>query len=207
MNRYVWPAIVAASLLVFAVVGEWSTVIFVSTFAGAYGLLVWSKRQGIRDWLRVHFRNRTLGILIIGTTVSVLEELYCYVLGVRLAHPILWADLVIVTSMWMVWFMTWHLFLSRRFAFTEKEYLFTAGTAGILFEYIGGGISDPLGALLMAPLAISVYMAVFILPSLLMDFDGENASLIKYPVAIFLPYLLMIPVAFIVFPLISLFGA
>ncbi|MBW6518488.1 MAG: hypothetical protein K0A89_08315 [ANME-2 cluster archaeon] len=72
------------------------------------------------------------GFLLLSIIVTVTEETYCYLLGNKIAYPVLWIDLVLVTGLWTVWFGTWYLYLSKKYASTEKEALMTAASTGVL---------------------------------------------------------------------------
>ena len=114
-----------------------------------------------------------------------------------MALPVLWKDVVFCAAVWLPWFLSWRLFLSKRYRFTEKEALFLAASSGLLYELVGSGalFANPAGLLLAAPLDIVVYAALFMLPMQLVDFTGERAGPAKYVVAPVLPYLLSWPVA------------
>ncbi|MCL7475236.1 MAG: hypothetical protein M8352_04255 [ANME-2 cluster archaeon] len=102
-----------------------------------------------------------------------------------------------------MWFGTWYLYLSKKYAFTEKEALMTAASTGVLYEYIGTGyfLQNPPGVVLAFPLGVVVYAAIFVLPMQLIQFTGTNNSRVKYPAGIILPFILTIPAAVVIYVL------
>jgi hypothetical protein len=107
-----------------------------------------------------------------------------------------------------VWFDTWYFYLSKNYAYTEKQAILTAASTGMLNEYIGTGyfLQNPLGVVLAFPLGVVIYAAIFILPMQLIEFTGTTDLKIKYPFGVVLPFILTIPVALIVYILFSLAG-
>lgn len=207
MAQYIeklWKAVLiwfAAVMLILSLAHEWSVVLFGVTYGLAYGGLIYRARARLRSFLRKLGLNTYPGFLLLSILVTVSEEIYCYVLGNRIAHPVLWIDLVMVSSLWTVWFGTWYFYLSKKYDFTEKEALITAGSTGLLYEFVGTGyfLQNPFGIILAYPLAVVVYSALFILPMQVMDFTGTTTSKMRYPVGVVLPFLLTIPAALVVF--------
>ena len=189
------------STVVLTLSQDWGEVIFSLSFGGFYGGLIYIFRRKISSKLELS-GTRTLPVfLLVCILVSVFEELYVYSLGNRIAVPNILRDLVIVPGEWLVWFATWYLFISRKFNFTTGQALFAAGLEGIMFELVGTGLilSNPLGFIITFPLTIVVYAAIFILPMQFINFSGKNESLWKYPIAVFVPYVLAIPATFVLF--------
>ena len=180
---------------------EWGTVYFLVIFGCIYGGLVSVFRERISNSFAHLKRMRFPVFLILAAAVSVAEEICVYSLGNRIAVPDIWRDIIIVPGEWSVWFAAWYLIIARKFRFTQGQALLAAGVSGILFEYIGTGLflSNPVGLLLYAPLTIITYAAIFVLPLQAMDFTGMSESRWKYPVSIFLPYVLSIPAALILY--------
>jgi len=204
-----WKVMLAWFVLViavFSVAGEWSLVAFEITYGLIFGGIAYKFRSKLRPFFRKLGLDNYFGFLLLCIFVTVTVEVYCYALGNMIAYPILWIDLILVTILWTVWFGTWYFFLSKKYAFSEKEALMTAGFTGILFEYIGTGaiINDPFGFLLATPLAVIIYAAIFILPMQLIDFTGKNESKVKYLVGIVLPFILTIPVAVLSYIVLSI---
>ena len=141
------------------------------------------------------------GFMLLAIAITFVEETFCYVTGNHIAYPVLWIDLVLVAGMWAVWFSTWYFYLSKKYAYDEKEALLLAGIAGIFYEFVGTGafLTTPLEALAITPLAIVVYAAIFIWPMQLIDFKGTSESWTKYPVSVLLPFALTFPVAAVLF--------
>lgn len=209
--KSVWNIVIlwfGVAVLVLAAAGEWSVVLFATTYGLGFGGICYVLRKRVRTLLiDLHFQNYA-GVLIITVLVTVGEEIYCYVLGNRIAHPVLWVDLVMVTTLWSVWFGTWYFLLSKWYRFREEEALLTAGCTGILYEFVGTGtvLENPGGILLVAPLAVVVYAAIFVLPLQLLDFSGKEAGHSKYAVGVFLPFFLTIPVAVGLYVIFSILG-
>ena len=154
-------------------------------FGVTYGLVFSGLTYRFRRLVVPFFKRMGLynykGFLLLSVIVSLTEETYCYLLGNRIAQPVLWIDLVVVTGLWTVWFGTWYFYLSKKYAFPEKEALMTSAFIGVLYEYTGTGyfLQNPLGVVLAFPLAVVVYAAIFVLPMQLIEFTGTNDSKMK----------------------------
>lgn len=184
-------------MAILGVAGEWSVVTFGVTFGLIYGGVAYRYRKMVKPFCEKINLGNYAGFLLLAVIVTISEEVYCYILGNQIAHPVLWVDLVLVTVMWWVWFSTWYFFLSRRYYFEEKEALMTAGFTGVLYEFVGTGevLKNPLGIVIAVPLAVVVYAAIIVLPLQLITFTGDITSRQKYVVGSVLPFLLTIPVA------------
>ena len=195
-------------ILALAAAREWGVVVFGLTYGILFGGIAYHFRHRARHFLRRMGFYDYRGFLFLSVIVTVTEETYCYLLGNRIANPVLWIDLVLVTTMWTVWFGTWYFYLSKKYIFSEKEALMTAAATGIFYEYIGTGyiFQNPAGIVLSVPLAMVIYAAIFILPMQLIEFRGTENSILKYPVGVVLPFILTIPVAFTLWVLFSLAG-
>lgn len=198
-----WFAVV---VLLFAVLGDWSLVIFAAGFGAVIGGLEYRYRRSIRPLAARLGLNNYAGFLVLSIAISTFEETFCYLTGNHIAYPVLWIDLILVSVMWTVWFGTWYFYLSKRYAFSEKEALLLAGSVGIFYEFVGTGafLSNPIGIMMITPLAIVIYAAIFVWPMQLIDFSGKNNSWIKYPVSILLPFILTFPVAIVLYVIFSL---
>jgi hypothetical protein len=137
------------------------------------------------------------GFVLLAVGISALEEVWCFALGNKVALPVLWKDVAFCAAVWLPWFLAWRLFLSGRYRFSEKEALLLAASSGLLYELVGkwAFFANPAGLLLVVPLDIVVYAALFVLPMQLLDFTGERTGPAKYLVSTVLPYLLSWPVA------------
>lgn len=184
---------------------DWSEVTFSASFGVIYGGLVYLYRQKISDALESSKMKNFPVYLAVCILVSVFEELYVYGLGNRIAVPNIWQDILIVPGEWLVWFATWYLFTAGKFKFTPGEALFAAGLEGVMFELVGNGmiLSNPIGFLVSAPLTIVVYAAIFILPMQFINFTGNIESLWKYPVAVIVPYILVIPATYALYAIVA----
>jgi hypothetical protein len=197
-----------AVVCILAVAGEWSVVVFAATYGLGFGGVCYMLRKRVRKlFVNLHLKNYG-GFLVVTVLITVGEEVYCYALGNRVAHPVLWIDLLMVTALWSVWFGTWYFLLSKWYWFREEEALLTAGCTGILYEFVGTGavLENPGGILLVTPLAVVVYAAIFVLPLQLIDFSGTRKGVSKYVVGIFLPFVLTIPVALGLYVVFSVLG-
>lgn len=197
-----------AACLILATAKEWSVVLFAVTYGLGFGGICYVLRKRVRKRLMdLHLKNYG-GFLVTTVLITVGEETYCYALGNRIAHPVLWVDLLMVTIFWSVWFGTWYFFLSRWYQFQEKEALMTAGCTGILYEFVGTGaiLENPGGFLLITPLAVVVYAAIFVLPLQFLDFSGKRTGSSKYVVGIFLPFFLTVPAALGLYVIFSVLG-
>jgi hypothetical protein len=183
-------------IAIFLLSGGWSVPAFGLSFGLLFGGVAWRYRGRVRPFMaRLHLDNFA-GFVMLAVSVSAVEETWCWALGNRIAMPVLWKDIAFCSLVWLPWFAAWYFFLSKRFAFREKEALLLAASAGILYELVGSGvILSPAGLLLAVPLDIVVYAAIFIVPMQLIDFSGTRTGPAKYIVAPVLPYLLSLPVA------------
>ena len=201
----IWFIIV---IFILAIARQWGVVIFGLTYGIVFGGLAYYYRHTIRQsFMRMGLFNYR-GFLLLSIIVSVTEETYCYLLGNRIANPVLWKDLVLVTALWTVWFGTWYFYLSKKYTFSEKEALMTAAATGVFYEYIGPGyfFQNPAGIVLSIPLAVVVYAAIFILPMQLIEFTGTRNTSMKYAEGIVLPFILTMPVAVVLWVLFLLAG-
>lgn len=197
-----------AVLGILAFAGEWTVVAFGATYGLVFGGFAYKYRNKVRPFFRQMGLDNYAGFLVLSVFITVTEETYCYLLGCQTAHPALMIDLALVTAMWSAWFGTWYFYLSKKYAYSEKEALMTAGFVGVFYEYIGKGeiFTNPLGLLMAIPMAVVVYAAIFVLPMQLIDFTGRDESKWKYPVSVILPYILTIPVAVALFVIFSILG-
>ena len=176
----IWYIIV---ILIFSMAGEWGVATFGITYGLVFGGFAYRFRKKVREFFsRIGLFNYK-GFLFLSIVISITEETYCYLLGNRIAYPVLWIDLVLVTTMWTAWFGTWYFYLSKKYAFTEKEALMTAAATGVFYEYIGTGgfLQNPFGIFLAFPLAVVIYAAIFILPMQLMELTDEQYFLDSPP--------------------------
>ena len=201
----VWFGIVMAAL---CMAREWSVVAFGVTYGLGFGGIAYRYRRKVKLFFERMNLDNYVGFFLLAVVVSASEEVYCYLLGNEIAHPVLWVDLILVCGMWSVWFGTWYFFVSKKYSFEEKEALMTAGFTGVLFEFVGTGeiLGNPLGIFLALPLAVVIYAALFVLPMQLMQFTGENTSWTKYVVGVVFPYVLTIPVGVALYAVLDLCG-
>ena len=198
-----WFAVV---VLLFVVLGGWSLIIFAVGFGAVFGGLEYRYRHSIRPLAARLGLNNYAGFLGLSIAITAFEETFCYLAGNHIAYPVLWIDLVLIIVMWTVWFGTWYFYLSKKYAYGDKEALLLAGIVGIFYEFVGTGafLSNPAGILLITPMAIVVYAAIFVWPMQLIDFRGKNDSWIKYPVSVLLPFILTFPVAIVLYVVFSI---
>jgi hypothetical protein len=126
-------------ILLLSIAREWRVVSFGVTYGLVFGGLAYHFRHLVVPFFERMGLYHYKGFLLLSVIVSVTEEIYCYVPGNTIAYPVLWVDLVLVTGLWTVWFWTWYFYLSKKYAFTEKEALMTSASTGVLYEYIGTG--------------------------------------------------------------------
>ena len=183
-------------IAIFLLSGGWSVSTFGLSFGLLFGALAWRYRADVRPLMaRLHLDNFA-GFLVLAASVSAAEETWCWALGNKVAMPLLWKDIVFCSLVWLPWFAVWHLFLSKRYSFGEKQALLLAASAGVLYELAGSGlILSPAGLILAVPLDLVVYAAIFILPMQLIDFSGTRTGPARYAISPVLPYLLSLPVA------------
>lgn len=196
-----------AVIAILSIAGAWPVAVFGATYGLLFGGFAYRHRKRVRPFFQRIGLDSYPGFLLLSIVITVTEETYCFVLGNETAHPVLWIDLVLVTGMWTAWFGTWYFYLSRKYAYTEKEALMTAAFTGLLYEFVGTGeiLANPLGIFIAAPLAVIVYAAIFVLPMQLIDFTGKNESRLKYPVGVILPFILTVPVAIALYIIFSIF--
>ena len=195
-------------MIILSIAGEWGVVAFGLTYGIIFGGFAYRYRRKVMPFFQKIKLDNYLGFLLLAVVITITEEIYCYALGNRIAHPVLWIDLILVTVMWTVWFGTWYFFLSKKYMFTEKEALMVAGFTGIFYEFIGTGaiLTNPFGFLIATPLAVVIYAAIFVLPMQLITFNGKNNSKTKYLVGSILPFILTIPVAIALYLIFSIFN-
>ncbi|MBU7018929.1 MAG: hypothetical protein HXS44_15580 [Theionarchaea archaeon] len=200
-----WFAVVVVLL---CIAGEWSVVAFGITYGLGFGGVSYNYRKEVKSFFEKVHLNNFKGFLLTAVAVTITEEVYCYALGNQIANPVLWVDLILVTVMWLVWFSTWYFFLSRKYTFEEKEALLVAGSTGILYEFVGTGeiLRNPFGIFLGVPLAVVIYAAIFVLPMQMIPFTGENTGKMKWAAGVLLPFMLTIPVALVLYLVLSLCG-
>jgi hypothetical protein len=208
MRDIIWKGILIWFILVMAILSiarEWSVVIFGMTYGLGFGGIAYRYRKSVKKIFDMH-ANNYLGFLLLCIVITVSEEVYCYLLGNQIAHPVLAVDLFLVCTMWTVWFGTWYFYISRRYIFEEKEALLTAGVTGVFYEYVGTGtiLENPVGIILAIPLAVVVYAAIFVLPLQLITFTGKKTGKTKYIVGSVLPFVLTIPVAVLIYVVLTL---
>lgn len=198
----------AAVMIILSIAGEWSVVVFGVTYGLVFGGVAYKNRKKVKSFFEKVGLDNYKGFLFLTVIITVTEEVYCYVLGNQIAHPVLWVDLILVTVMWSVWFGTWYFFLSKRYYFEEREALMVAAFTGVFYEFVGTGafLENPFGVVLAVPLAVIVYAALFVLPMQLIPFTGENASKTKYVVGVVLPFVLTLPVALVLYLVFSIIG-
>ncbi|MBO8181188.1 MAG: hypothetical protein H0Z28_00160 [Archaeoglobus sp.] len=193
------------SCIILFIAGEWRVVAFAVTYGIGYGGILFRYRETIRRFfLNKGIRNYR-SFLLLAIAVTMVEETYCYILGNRTAHPVLWIDLILVSVMWTVWFSTWFLLLSRKYLFSEDEALLIASFTGVFYEFIGKNL-NPVDILIAFPLVVVVYAAVFLLPMQLINFTGTQNKREKYVIGALLPFLLTLPVAIVLFTVLSFVG-
>jgi hypothetical protein len=198
----VWFALV---IVIFAIAGGWSLIVFAIGFGIILGGVFYRYRRYVRPFFHRLRLDNYAGFFLLSLVVTVVEETLCYLAGNRIAYPVLWIDLIMVFGMWAVWFGTWYFYLSKKYAFQEKEALMIASVTGIMYEYLSSGMfPNPLALLILTPLAVVVYAGIFVLPMQLIDFTGTDNRLRKYLVSIVLPYILTIPVAVAIYIILSL---
>lgn len=193
---------------IMAIAGETGVVLFGLTYGLVFGGIAYRFRHSVSQVFKQAGLFNFKGFLLLSVFISITEETYCYLLGNRIANPVLWVDLILVSTLWTVWYGTWYFYISKKYAFHEKEALMTAAATGIFYEYIGTGnfLQNPFGIFLAIPLAVVIYAAMFILPMQLIEFKGTDNSMLKYPVAVVLPFILTIPAAIALYILFRLAG-
>ncbi|MCG7849392.1 MAG: hypothetical protein MIO93_09475 [ANME-2 cluster archaeon] len=138
----IWFALV---IVIFSIAHEWGVVALGVTYGLVFGGLPIVFRRLVMPFFKRMVLYNYKGFLLLSVIVSAT--------GNRIAHPVLWIDLGLVTGLWTVWFGTWYFYLSKKYAFTEKEALMTSAFTGVLYEYIGTGyfLLNPLGVVLAFP--------------------------------------------------------
>jgi len=204
-----WKIILAWFVLVMAVLalaGDLRVPLFGITFGLVFGGICWMRRAWIREFIGKSRLDGFRAFIAVALLISAFEEAYCYLLGNHIAYPDIFIDIPLVLSAWLPWFCLWYFYFSKKYAFSEKEALFTAACTGVLFEFVGSLaiIQNPF-SIMAAPLAIVVYAAIFVVPMQFIEFSGKEGSWIKYPVAIILPYLAAIPLIFAWYFLLGMF--
>lgn len=197
-----------AVTIILCIAKEWSVVAFGLTYGLGFGGIAYTYRRRVQPFFKKVHLDNYYGFLVLTVIITVTEEVYCYILGNQIAHPVLWVDLLLVTVMWSVWFGVWYFFLATRYYFEEKEALMTAGFTGVFYEFVGTGaiLENPFGIVIAVPLAVVVYAAIFVLPLQLIRFTGKRTGKAKYVVGVVLPFVLTIPVALVLYGVLAGFG-
>lgn len=209
--RRAWQIIIVAALLIcglLVAVGGWNTAAFSLLWGFGVGGACYRWREEIHAALASAHLITYAGFVLVVTVVSVVEESLCAGFGCQLAVKNYWADLFVVTCLWVAWLTGWYFLIAPRFKFTYEEALLVAASTGIMFEAVGNGraFADPVGSLLALPLVIVVYAGITAVPIRMLEFKGTREGRSKYPIAFFVPYLLVLPVAVPVFIIVSLAG-
>jgi hypothetical protein len=196
----------AAVMLILAIAREFVVVIFGVSYGLGFGYLAYRFRHKVRPLFKRFGMDNYWGFILLAMIITVTEETYVWALGGRIAHPILWVDLILVSGMWTVWFSTWHKWLAKKYKWSELEALLAAASIGVLYEYVGTGeiLGNPFGLVIAIPLAIVVYAAIFMIPMQLIDFTGKKETTTKWPVSIVVPFIATFPVALLLYVMLSL---
>lgn len=194
------------SLTIYSILGQFILVLFTVTFGVAFPLVVYRLRSTIEGFVERHGLRKYAVFAVAAFLISLVEEYYVFALGGRIAFHNVIVDLIAVPVEWIPWYATWYLYLSRKYSYSQREALLLAGTTGILFEYVGSGevLASPTILILSLPLYIVVYSALFILPMQFIRFSGHENSRWKYPLSVLLPYFSTVPVAFLIYLLLTL---
>jgi len=203
---YGWTAV---SLAIFAALGAWGLVGFTLSYGVIFGGTMAEAHPMARAVLRSAGRNGPVFFLALAAAWSCLEELWCNGFGCVLAIHSLWADLVFVGAVFTAWLASWRFVLARRYRFRSGEAIILGSLVGVFFELVlpGHFFTQPLGALLLAPLDILVYRGLFLLPMSIIDFSGARETPVKYVAALAVPIAAAGAVAVVVFIVFSLIGA
>lgn len=140
--------------------------------------------------------------------ISTAEEVVCASFGCTLAIADLALDLLFVVTLWTVWLCVWWFFIARRYKFTYDEALLLCACTGVLFEIVSkpGTLANPILATLAAGPVIVVYAGICAWPVGLIEFTGTREGKSKYVVGFLVPYLAVLPVALVLFGVLSLLG-
>lgn len=198
----------AAVIVILCIAREWSVVAFGVTYGLGFGGIAYTLRKRVQPFFEKVNLDNYKGVLLLTVGITVTEEVYCYLLGNQIAHPVLWVDLVVVTVTWVTWVSTWYFFLSKRYSFEEKEALMVAAFTGVFYEYVGTGaiLENPFQVVFAIPLAVVVYAALFVWPLQLISITGRYTGNLKYVVGVVLPFVLTIPVAVVLYLILALCG-
>ena len=206
-----WRIVFIAGLAVCGVlvlVGAWRIAAFTLLWGYGFGGVCWRWRDNIQAALARARIQRYAGFAIAVIVLSVVEESVCAGFGCALAVPNYYADLFVVTSLWLAWLSGWYFVIAPRFKFEYEEALLVAASTGVMFEAVGNGkiFADPFTTTLAIPLAIVVYMGITAIPIRMIEFKGTRGGRSKYPTAFLVPYLLMLPFAVAAFIVASVAG-
>ncbi|MDF1558137.1 MAG: hypothetical protein P1P80_08165 [ANME-2 cluster archaeon] len=89
-------------IVVLSIAREWGVVAFGVTYGLVFGGLAYRFRDKVGPVFKRLGLYNYKGFLLLCVIVTVTEETYCYILGNRIANPVLWIDLVLVTGLWTV---------------------------------------------------------------------------------------------------------
>lgn len=201
----VWFAIV---LIIFFIAKEFSIFSFGIVFVFLLGVLPWKFRNEIRKFFVKIKLNSFKGFFLVAFLITAVEETICYLMGNKVAYPVLWIDILLVFFIWLGWFGSWYFFISKKYLFTNLEMILASGLPGVLYEYVAKPefLANPLGVLIAFPLASVIYSVIFIFPSTTLNFSGKNNSWTKWLVAMFLPFAISLPLVIIAFVVLKIFG-
>lgn len=197
------------SLAVFALIGGWGLAVYMLLFVGVFGTAVFRYRSQMGRLLaQIGFRNTWLFAVLVIVTVLFEEYLIYFLVGVEgIMNPNLLINMILISTFWLSWLLTWKLYLAKRYFFTEKEAIMTAGLSGVLFEIVGPlKFLDPAAVLFITPLSVFIYATAAILPMQLVGFVGQKTGGVKYLAGVFLPFLAAWPAALLVYVILTSLG-
>lgn len=194
--------------LIFLITKNYSVFVFAITSSLIFGLLPYLYRDKIKTFFKKVGLHNVLGFFLVAFVITALEETYCYLLGNKVAYPVLSIDIFLVFFIWLGWFGVWYFWISKKYFFTDAEAILAAGLPGVLYEYVSKPefLANPLGILIAFPLSAVIYSAIFVIPMQTLDLSGKKKGWRKYLVSLIVPFLISLPIAIISFVVLKIFN-
>jgi len=191
----------------FVIAQDWVVVAHAGLFVGLFGFVVYRYRHKLGTLLGKVGGRTVPGFILLVCILTLIEEGSAYYFGgpESVVHPNFAINILLVGTFWTIWLLTWKLFLARRYSFTEREALLTAGFSSLLYE-ASILYSSPNAFILFTGIMVLLYAALATLPMQLISFTGTRTSKSKYVISIVLPYLITWPVALVLYAVLTSVG-
>jgi hypothetical protein len=110
-----------AVVVVFFLAGNRNAAVFAFLYTIVYGGLCYRYKDNIKTFLKGLPVNTVIKFFSVAFPVAAAEEVFCFLMGNRIALPVLWADVLFCGLVWFGWFGTWYFYLSKRYRFGSRK--------------------------------------------------------------------------------------